>query len=287
MNKLKIGWAGLGNMGTPMALNILKAGYELTVFNRDKDKEQELIAAGARSAKSLQELASHCDVVFTMLSDDKAVKSVYNETDGLLSGSKTGTLMIDMSTVAPDTSRYLSALCKTKQVSFLDAPVSGSVQPAKEGKLIILVGGEAQDFEKAKPILDVLGKLALYLGTAGAGSSAKLAINYLLGINIQALAETVLFAEQNGISKENMLTIINEGACGNGIIKLKTPAVLNDNFPPAFALKYIVKDLKLAKGAGLNSPLSNPLLNTFEAAAADGLGEEDLMAVIKYLKSSS
>jgi len=287
MNKLKIGWAGLGNMGTPMALNILKAGYELTVFNRNKDKEQELIAAGARSAKSLQELASHCDVVFTMLSDDKAVKSVYNETDGLLSGSKTGTLMIDMSTVAPDTSRYLSALCKTKQVSFLDAPVSGSVQPAKEGKLIILVGGEAQDFEKAKPILDVLGKLALYLGTAGAGSSAKLAINYLLGINIQALAETVLFAEQNGISKENMLTIINEGACGNGIIKLKTPAVLNDNFSPAFALKYIVKDLKLAKGAGLNSPLSDPLLNTFEAAAADGLGEEDLMAVIKYLKSNS
>jgi 3-hydroxyisobutyrate dehydrogenase len=287
MNKLKIGWAGLGNMGIPMAFNILDSGYELTVFNRNKDKEQELIAAGAKSAKSLQDLASHCDVVFTMLSDDTAVKSVYNETDGLLSGSKPGTLLIDMSTVAPDTSRYLSALCKTKQVSFLEAPVSGSVQPAREGKLIILVGGEAQDFEKAKPILEVLGKLALYLGPAGAGSSAKLAINYLLGINILALAETVLFAEQNGISKENMLTIINEGACGNGIIKLKTPAVLADSFPPAFALKYIVKDLKLAKGAGLDSPLSDPLLNTFEAAAADGLGEEDLMAVIKYLKSSS
>jgi len=286
MNKLKIGWAGLGNMGTPMALNILKAGYELTVFNRNKDKEQELISAGAASANSLQELASHCDVVFTMLSDDTAVKSVYDETDGLLSGAKPGTLLIDMSTVAPDTSRYLSELCKSKQVSFLEAPVSGSVQPAKDGKLIILVGGDAQDFEKAKPILDVLGKLALYLGPAGAGSSAKLAINYLLGINIQALAETVLFAEQNGISKENMLTIINEGACGNGIIKLKTPAVLADSFPPAFALKYIVKDLKLAKGAGLNSPLSDPLLKTFEGAAENGLGEEDLMAVIKYLKSS-
>ncbi|TCC98593.1 NAD(P)-dependent oxidoreductase [Pedobacter hiemivivus] len=287
MKKLKIGWAGLGNMGTPMAFNILNSGYELTVFNRSKDKEQELIAAGARSAKTLQDLASHCDVVFTMLSDDVAVKSVYNETDGLLSGgSEPGKLFIDMSTVAPETSRYLSALCRTKQVSFLDAPVSGSVQPAREGKLIILVGGEAQDFEKAKPVLDVLGKLALYLGSEGAGSSAKLAINYLLGINIQALAETVLFAEQNGISKENMLTIINEGACGNGIIKLKTPSVLADSFPSAFALKYIVKDLKLAKEAGLNSPLSAPLLNTFEAAAADGLGEEDLMAVIKYLRRS-
>ncbi|MFA4869409.1 MAG: NAD(P)-dependent oxidoreductase [Pedobacter sp.] len=284
MKTLKIGWAGLGNMGTPMALNILKAGYELTVYNRNKNKEQELTAAGAGAVNSLQELASHCDIIFTMLSDDTAVKSVYNENDGLLSGTKAGMLLIDMSTVAPETSRYLAAQCKTKQVAFIDAPVSGSVQPAKEGKLIILAGAELQDFEKAKPILDVLGKLALHLGPVGAGSSAKVAINYLLGINIQAMAETVLFAEQNGISKEDMLTIINEGACGNGIIKLKTPAVLADNYPPAFALKYIVKDLKLAKEAGLKSPLSEPLLNTFEAAAADGLGEEDLMAVIKYLK---
>jgi 3-hydroxyisobutyrate dehydrogenase len=284
MKTLKIGWAGLGNMGTPMALNILKAGYELTVYNRNKNKEQELTTAGATSANSLKELASHCDVVFTMLSDDGAVKSVYDEKEGLLSGAKPGMLLIDMSTVAPETSRFLAAKCQTKQVAFMDAPVSGSVQPAKDGKLIILTGAEIADFEKAKPILDVLGKLALHLGPVGAGSSAKVAINYLLGVNIQALAETVLFAEQNGISKEDMLTIINEGACGNGIIKLKTPAILADNYPPAFALKYIVKDLKLAKGAGLKSPLSEPLLNTFEAAAADGLGEEDLMAVIKYLK---
>lgn len=284
MKTLKIGWAGLGNMGTPMALNILKAGYELTVYNRNKHKEQELTAAGAGAANSLQELASHCDLIFTMLSDDDAVKSVYNENDGLLSGAKPGTLLIDMSTVAPETSGFLAAQCKTKQVSFLDAPVSGSVQPAKEGKLIILTGGAVQDFETAKPVLDLMGKLTLHLGPVGAGSSAKVAINYLLGVNIQAMAETVLFAEQNGISKEDMLTIINEGACGNGIIKLKTPAVLADSYPPAFALKYIVKDLKLAKGAGLKSPLSEPLLNTFEAAAADGLGEEDLMAVIKYLR---
>lgn len=284
INRLKIGWVGLGNMGRPMAFNILKAGYELTVFNRSKDKEQELVAAGASSANSLQELASHCDIVFTMLSDDSAVKSVYSDTDGLLSGSRPGALMIDMSTVAPETSRHLSTLCSNKQVSFLDAPVSGSVQPARDGKLIILVGGDAQDFEKAKSVLEVLGKLALHLGPVGAGSSAKVAINYLLAINIQAVAETVLFAEQNGINKGDMLTIINEGACGNGIIKLKTPSIMADSFPAAFALKYIVKDLKLAKEAGLNAPLSVPLLNTFEAAAGDGLGEEDLMAVIKYLK---
>lgn len=285
MNKLKIGWVGLGNMGSPMAWNLLKAGYELIVFNRNREKEQELLAAGATSAKDLPSLAKEADVIFTMLADDAAVKSVYNEQDGLLALAQEGKLWIDMSTVAPETSRYLSALCQTKGIAFLEAPVSGSVQPARDGKLIILAAGGVADFESAKPLFNLLGKLSLYLGKAGAGSSAKVAINYLLAINIQAVAETVLFAEQNGISKEDMLTIINEGACGNGIIKLKTPAILANNYPPAFALKYIVKDLKLAKGAGLNAPLSHPLLHTFEAAAEDGLGDEDLMAVIKYLNA--
>jgi 3-hydroxyisobutyrate dehydrogenase len=284
MNRLKIGWVGLGNMGTPMALNILNAGYDLIVYNRNREKEQELIDAGAVSATNLKALATEADVIFTMLSDDKAVKFVYNDTDGILAADGTGKLMIDMSTVSPDTSRELSSLCQAKAAAFLEAPVSGSVLPAKNGQLIILAAGAKQDFDLAKPLLDVLGKLSMYLGEAGAGSSAKLAINYLLGINIQALAETVLFAEQNGISKSDMLTIINEGACGNGIIKLKTPAVLADEFPPAFALKYLVKDLRLAKGAGLNSPLSAPLLETFEAAADGGLADEDLMAVIKYLR---
>lgn len=284
MNKLKIGWAGLGNMGNPMALNLLKAGYELIVFNRNREKEQELVSAGATSAEDLPRLAAAVDVVFTMLADDAAVKSVYNAQDGLLAGAQEGKLLIDMSTVAPETSRHLASLCQDKRVAFLEAPVSGSVQPARDAQLIILAAGAASDFERAKPLFNLLGKLSLYLGKSGSGSSAKVAINYLLAVNVQAVAETVLFAEQNGVSKEDMLRIINEGACGNGIIKLKTPAILANNFPPAFALKYIVKDLKLARGAGLQAPLSDPLLDTFEAAANEGLADEDLMAVIKYLR---
>lgn len=284
MNKLRIGWIGLGNMGTPMAFNLLKADYEVTVFNRNKDKEKELISAGAQSATDLHDLLQNSDVIFTMLSDDHAVTSVYSEADGLLSGEVSGKLFIDMSTVAPETSRKLSTLCEKHEAAFLEAPVSGSVKPAQDGTLIILAAGKRESFEKAKPLFDILGKLALHLGDAGKGSSAKVAINYLLGINIQALAETVLFAEQSGISKENMLTIINEGAVGNMLIKLKTPSILEDKYPPAFALKYIVKDLKLAKGAGLNSPLSDPLLETFSTAEKEGLGDEDLMAVIKQLR---
>ncbi|SDL55228.1 NAD(P)-dependent oxidoreductase [Pedobacter antarcticus] len=281
MKNLKIGWVGLGNMGNVMAANILKAGYELHVFNRSRGKENELVSAGAVSAAGLEELARDCDIVFTMLADDNAVKSVYE--DGLLSGIGQGKLLIDMSTVAPATSVYLAGLCQSHAVSFLDAPVSGSVQPATEGTLIIMVGGESEDYQQALPLFEVLGKLSLHLGGHGAGSSAKVAINYLLAVQTQALAETVLFAQRNGIDKERMLQIVNEGACGNKMSQLKTPSIIKGEFPAAFALKYIVKDLKLAKQAGLDSPLANPVLDTFSAAMQSGLGNEDLMAVVKYL----
>ena len=131
-----------------------------------------------------------------------------------------------MSTVSPETSRYLSARCASCQLNFLEAPVSGSVKPAQDGTLIILVGGTVENYEKAIPLFNALGKLAVHVGAAGVGSSAKLAINYLLGLNLQGLAETILFAEKNGVSKTDMLTIINEGACGNGITKIKTPSIL-------------------------------------------------------------
>ena len=283
MNKLKLGWIGLGNMGNPMAKNLLKAGFEVAVFNRTKEKEKELIEAGASSANSPQHLMESCDVVLTMLSNDEAVKEIFEGKSGLLSKEYPGKLVIDMSTVSPETSRYLSTSCSKRQMNFLEAPVSGSVKPAQDGTLIILVGGTAENYEKAKPIFDVLGKLSLHLGAAGVGSSAKLAINYLLGLNLQGLAETILFAEKNGVSKEDMLTIINEGACGNGITKLKSSSILNNAYPAAFALKHLVKDLRLAKEAGLDTPLMQPLFDSYNKAQSDGLGDEDVMAIIKSL----
>lgn len=283
MSRLKLGWIGLGNMGNPMVKNLLKAGFEVVVFNRTKQKEAELIANGAGTATDPQSLLDTCDIVFTMLSNDEAVKAVFEGEKGLLTNPATGKMIIDMSTVSPDTSRYLSELCKKNHIDFLEAPVSGSVKPAQDGTLIILVGGETPAYEKAKPAFEALGKLSVHVGGAGVGSSAKLAINYLLGLNLQGLAETVLFAEKNGVSKNDMLTIINEGACGNGITKLKTSSILNEAYPAAFALKHLVKDLGLAKSAGLAAPLIDPLYHTFQQAQQEGLGEEDVMAVIKSL----
>ena len=284
MKQIKLGWIGLGNMGNPMVKNLLKAGYEVAVFNRTKNKETELINAGATSVNSPEQLIATCDVVFTMLSNDEAVKNIYEGDLGLLSKPHQEKLIIDMSTIAPATSRYLSAKCTAQNINFLEAPVSGSVKPAQDGTLIILVGGTVENYKKAKPYFDVLGKLSVHVGGAGVGSSAKLAINYLLGLNLQGLAETVLFAEKNGVSKQDMLTIINEGACGNGITKLKSAAILNNDYPAAFALKHLVKDLNLAKDAGLNSPLIKPLADSFDAAQNNGLGEEDAMAIMKYLQ---
>jgi len=283
MTQLKLGWIGLGNMGNPMAKNLLKAGFELMVHNRTRSKELELVEAGASSVDSPQQLLQACDVVITMLSNDAAVKEIFDGTNGLLSNSVPGKLLIDMSTVAPETSRYLSGRCSEHQMNFLEAPVSGSVKPAQDGQLIILVGGTVVNYEKAIPIFNVLGKLSVHVGAAGVGSSAKLAINYLLGLNLQGLAETILFAEKNGVSKTDMLTIINEGACGNGITKIKSPSILNNHYPAAFALKHLVKDLQLAKDAGLDTPLITPLFNSYRQAEEEGLGGDDAMAIIKTL----
>jgi 3-hydroxyisobutyrate dehydrogenase len=285
---IKIGWIGLGNMGIPMATNLLKAGYAITTYNRSRDKEKTLIDVGAISAQNPAAVLASSDIVFTMLSNDAAVKSVFEDTDGLLSSDLTnqrGKLLIDMSTVAPETSRYLASLTEKKGLEFLEAPVSGSVKPAQDGTLLILVGGKTENHEKARPLFEVLGKMSIYLGGPGYGSSAKLANNYLLGLHVQGLAEAILFAQQNGISPENMLTIINEGALGNGLSKLKTNSILQTEFPAAFALKHLVKDLGLAKDAGLDTVLSTPLLNSFHKANEEGLGEEDIMAIIKSLKN--
>lgn len=284
MNNTKLGWAGLGNMGTPIVKNLLKAGYPVSVYNRTQEKAREVIEAGATLANSPTELSSVSDIVLVMVSDDNAVKEIFNGENGLLHGDVSGKLFINVSTVAPATSKFINESCKAKGAAFVDAPVSGSVKPAQDGTLIFLLGGELQNIERAQPLFDVMGKLTVNNGAVGAGSAAKLAINYFLAVTLQGLAETVLFAKANGISTENMLTIVNEGAVGSGITKLKTAPILKNEFPAAFALKHITKDLRLATEQGIDSPLAGPTYQTYKAAMDSGLGEEDLMAIIKYLE---
>ncbi|MDA5110057.1 NAD(P)-dependent oxidoreductase [Brevibacillus thermoruber] len=280
---MKIGWIGLGNMGIPMAGNLLAAGYEVKVWNRTPNKAEPLLARGAALAGSLAELAAECDIVFTMVSDDEAVKAVYTGPEGLLTSGARGTLAVDMSTVSPETSRFVAEQCRQACFRFLDAPVSGSVGPAKEGKLVIMVGGDESDFAQVKPLLDKLGKLALHLGPNGAGTSAKLAINLLLGITVQGAAETLLFARSMGIPTEQMLTIIAESAVGTPLIRGKEASILADDYPAAFALKHMAKDLRLAREKGVSTPLAESVAACYRAALEDGLGDLDVMAILRFL----
>lgn len=283
MNTLPIGWVGLGNMGNAIVQNLLKNKVRVHVYNRTKEKEAEVAKCGALIQENLQQLVHNSSIIFTMVSDDEAVKEVYT---GLLAHTPSGKIFVDMSTVSPRTSKQIAEMCGAQQNQFIDAPVSGSVKPAEDGTLIIMAGGPMEAFEKTKPLFDIIGKITLHLGGNGAGSSAKLAINYLLGLTLQGLAETVQFAQNNGIKTEDMLTIINEGALSSGITNGKSPAILNNKFPPAFALKHLAKDLRLAGEQGLQSPLFQPLLHSFQDALQKGLGEEDVMAIFRYLQEN-
>lgn len=269
-------------MGTPMASNLLKAGFEISVYNRSVEKMKPLIDAGAKPYTSLNDVRENSNVIFTMLSDDSAVSSVFAD---LLKGSVSEKLFINMSTISSELTKRLAAEIESKGGYYLEAPVSGSVKPAIDGTLIILAAGREPDYEFATTYFEKLGKLSLYLGEIGQGAKAKLAINYYMSVVIEGLAETVLFAEKNGIDKETMMFIVNESACGSPMSKMKTPSIIQDNYPAAFPLKHMDKDIRLAKAEGLNTETSNAMKNIYQDAMEANLGDDDLMAVIKTVKS--
>jgi 3-hydroxyisobutyrate dehydrogenase len=191
-------------------------------------------------------------------------------------------MIINMSTVSPAISKEMAAECTQQGNHYLDAPVSGSVKQALEAQLVIMAGGDENTFEKAKPILEKIGRLALLVGGTGAGNTAKLAINTLLGIQAQGLVEAVVFGQRNGIKTTDLMTLINNSALGSPFIKIKGEAIAAHNFDAAFSLSNIAKDLRLAKDIGLSSPLGEVAYQTFQDAEPT-LGSEDIIAVLKHI----
>lgn len=281
-NTTKIGWIGLGLMGNPMSQQLLKAGYPVTVYNRHKDKEAALKGQGATTASTPKELIEQTDVVIIMVTDDKAIRDLFEGENGLFKADASGKIIVNMSTVSPAISKEMAALCKARNLHYLDAPVSGSVKQAETAQLVIMVGGDVDVFEKVKPVLEKIGKMAVNVGAIGAGNAAKLAINTLLSFYTQGLAEAVILAKNNGIEPEVLLNLLGNAAIANPYTKLKGDAIVNNNFTAAFSLKNIVKDLKLSRDIGLTTPLGEAAIKTFEAASHD-FGDEDLIAIYKYL----
>ncbi|MEN4760367.1 NAD(P)-dependent oxidoreductase [Chryseobacterium sp. C39-AII1] len=279
MSTEKIGFIGLGNMGHPMAKNLEKAGFQLSVYNRTIEKAEEF-QEKSTVYKTVSELVTNSDIIFTMLTNDTAVKAVYEE---VLTQNITGKLFIDMSTISPEKSNEISSAVKIKEGSFIDAPVAGSTKPAAEGTLIIMVGGEEKDVQRAEPFLQKLGKNIKHLGENGKGIAAKLSVNYFLSTIYQGLAETILFSDKLGIDRQDMLEIINESASGSGATKVKTPLLTENNYEPAFALDLMLKDILLAKNAGADFPLSKTLIETYQSAHSEGFGKDDVIGIINYL----
>jgi len=280
--KPTIGWIGLGTMGIPMAKRILEAGYPLTVYNRTRGKEMAFTGQDIPVALTPSDLIRQTGMIVIMVSDDTAIRDIFTGPTGLLSAGMSDRIIINMSTVSPEISREMAGLCLVQGNQYLDAPVSGSVKQAETGTLVVMVGGEETVFEQAKPVLDLLSKLTLRVGSTGAGNSAKLAVNTLLAIMSQGLAEVVLFAKDNAIEPDDLLNIVGNSAMGNVYMKIKGEAILQNNYRAAFALKHIAKDLRLAQQIGLKSPLGVTVCKTFQDAEAE-YGDEDIISVMKKL----
>ena len=273
--KPKLGWIGLGNMGKPMATNLIHAGYDVTVYNRTPEKMEPLFALGAKAAGSPRELAEQVDVVITMVSDGPTLESVLFGANGVAEGVRSGQTVIDMSTVAPETSRMAAEQLDELGVSFLDAPVSGSVKPATEGTLLILVGGKRDAYREHLPIFDVLGKQSFYFGENGQGANAKLVINLLLGVTLQAFSEALVLGAKMGLNRDTLLDMISASASVSPIMSMKMPSIKVDSYEAAFALKHMNKDFGLALDAEARVQLGTPRV----AHAVDRPGAAVLLEV--------
>jgi 3-hydroxyisobutyrate dehydrogenase-like beta-hydroxyacid dehydrogenase len=282
---------GTGRMGSAMARALSRAGVPLVVHNRSRERAEALGSElGARVARTPAEAAALADICLTMLADDAAVEAVYGGPGGLLEGARAGTVLVDLSTVTPDTIRSLEAPARAAGVGLLDAPVSGSVATAESGQLTLMVGGEAGDLDRARPALEPLAKAIVHIGPLGSGAAMKLAVNTVVfGLN-EALAEGLVLAEAAGIDRSLAYGVIAESAAGAPFVGYKRAAFVDpDGTPVAFALDLAEKDLRLiaalADSLGVPMPQSRTNLDVIRAAQRDLGGGKDFSGVAAHLRT--
>lgn len=282
---MRVAFLGLGIMGSRMAERLLRAGFELTVWNRSPGKAAPLTAQGAEAAGSPEEAGRGADVAITMLADPASVEQVALRKNGLLEGLGTGAIYIDMTTVSPGTSRKLGAACAERGIAFLDAPVTGSKPAAASGELLLMVGGEPSTLERARPVLAPMSKKIVYMGATGQGSLMKLINNLSMAGAMATFFEGFTLGTRGGLSGEAMLEVLTSGALASPLLRLKGEAILKENFEPLFSLKHMAKDIRLAvqesERTQLDAPLSHLLDRLFHAAEERGLGEKDYASLVK------
>ncbi|MCD6395047.1 MAG: 2-hydroxy-3-oxopropionate reductase [Planctomycetes bacterium] len=282
----KIGFIGLGIMGKPMAKNLIKAGYPLIVYDIAPEKVSQLAGAGAQAASSSSEAARASEIIITMLPNSPEVKEAVLGGDGVLEGAKPGTILVDMSSIAPLVSKEVSKKAKDKGVVVLDAPVSGGEPKAVDGTLAIMVGGPQDAFDKVKDILAVMGDSVTRVGEIGSGNTTKLANQIIVALNIAAMSEAMVLATKSGVDPEKVYQAIRGGLAGSTVLDAKMPLALQGNFKPGFRIELHIKDLAnaldTAHELGVSMPLSRAVMGIMQTLKAIGKGADDHGGIIQY-----
>ncbi|MGB2627748.1 MAG: NAD(P)-dependent oxidoreductase [Candidatus Acidiferrum sp.] len=286
----KIGLIGLGLMGRPMAANLLKAGHSLTVWNRTASRAQDLITAGAKLAQDPRGVAAASEILITMVSDPPALEEVLwgheGKNDGALEGLKPGTTYIDCSTISPVLVKKIAAYCAQHKIKFLDAPVTGGDWGAREGTLTFMIGGDRETFHEAEPIFGVMGKKWFHLGPNGAGQTIKLAMNALLALQINAIAEGIALVTKAGLKGEQLFEVLQASMARSGVLDVKVPLMLKGDFKPSFPLRLMHKDLglalDLANQLGVALPATAASREVYNYVKGESKEDLDYSAVIRF-----
>jgi 2-hydroxy-3-oxopropionate reductase len=282
----EIGFIGLGIMGKPMAKNLIKAGYDVLAFDIVKEALDDVVSAGAKRAGSIGQIAKERGIIITMLPNSPHVKQAVLGKDGVLEGAKPGSVLVDMSSIAPLASREVAAELAKKRVEMLDAPVSGGEPKAVDGTLAIMVGGKEAVFEKVKDVLLKMGASAVLCGDIGAGNVTKLSNQIVVALNIAAMSEAFVLATKAGVDPERVFNAIKGGLAGSTVLNAKAPMVLEGNYKPGFRIELHIKDLQnaldTAHDTSVPIPLTSQVMEMMQALKADGKQAEDHGGLIQF-----
>jgi 3-hydroxyisobutyrate dehydrogenase-like beta-hydroxyacid dehydrogenase len=286
-DNVTLGFIGLGNMGHRIAQRLLDHGYQLFVYDRDLAKADRLAAQGAGVAKNILELAHSADVILSCLTNDEVVRAVYTGTEGVFAGARSGTVVLEMSTISPETSRELQRNGAGFGVEVLDVAISGSTPAAQSGMLTLLIGGDRELFRAAEPIFQAVGRQYFLLGGSGSGTAMKLVVNTLLGIGMQAIAEAVALGEKVGLDRQRLLEVLSKTAVIAPAHVGKLARVANNDYSPQFPLRLMNKDFQLILNAAAEMHLPMPATEAAFYVNAEELAhheEEDFSAVLRRME---
>lgn len=287
----QIAFIGLGIMGKPMAKNLLKSGYSLKVYDLSPTAVKDVVDSGATACTSIRDAVTDCEIIITMLPNSPHVKTVVLGEGGVAEYASKSSLLIDMSSIAPEVSKEIHDALLTKEIRMIDAPVSGGEPKAIEGTLAIMAGGEQKDFDEATPLFDVLGASAVLVGKVGSGNTCKLTNQIIVALNIAAVSEGFLLAKRAGADVDKVFHAIKNGLAGSTVMDAKMPMILEGNFKPGFKIDLHAKDLGNALDTGYATgtplPLTAELMQMLQTLRSDGCGQNDHSAIAKWYEKLS